>query len=288
MAYKFPPTAMKKTTFVMLFVAVCGLLVTSCSKDEVVEPNVILSTTSVSMYYEQTKQLAAENATSWRSEDDFVAEVDGNGLVTGGHVGTTRIVASNGSSSATCNVTILPRYNLYDAPILDWGASMTEIRNKETHEYSPTSSSATTLVYNFTHDTENPCLVMYSFENGKLIFIFVFLKWNYFAYAVDHLLERFHPMALDRVKQTALFGDAYTKDKLKTILTINLDELSGSPIVLITYGDAERANSEYESSKLKNSVQGNQNSNVLEITNYLKQHTPKALGTPILLPFKAK
>ena len=34
MAYKFPPTAMKNTMFVMLFAAVLGLSITSCSKDD--------------------------------------------------------------------------------------------------------------------------------------------------------------------------------------------------------------------------------------------------------------
>ena len=34
MAYKRPPTAMKKTTIVMLFVAMFGLFTTSCSKDD--------------------------------------------------------------------------------------------------------------------------------------------------------------------------------------------------------------------------------------------------------------
>ena len=264
MAYKFPPTAMKKTTIVTLFVAVLGLSITSCSKDDdVPEPNVVLSTTNIVMYYEQTKKLTAENATSWRTENDFVATVDKDGLVTGGHVGTTKIIASNGSSSATCNVTIQPRYNLYDSPILDWGASMSTIRNKETHEYVPASSSSSSLVYNFSHDTDNPCLVMYAFEDGELYWITLFLKWNYFSYAVDYLLERYQPMSVDRVKQYAMFWDAFTKDKLKTAILIKLTEMSGSPIIQINYADTSKIP---DPSSLKG----------------------KPLTAPLLLPFEAE
>ena len=288
MAYKLPPTAMKKTTIVMLFVAVLGLSITSCSKDDdVPEPNVVLSTTNIMMYYEQTKKLTAENATSWRTENDFVATVDENGLVTGGHVGTTRIIASNRSSSATCNVTIQPRYNLYDSPILDWGASMSEIRNKETHE-NMSMSSTTSLAYFYNKSTDNPVVVLYSFENGKLDYASVILKWNTFASAVNHLVERYQVVAVDHEKQVALFWDANTRDKLKTVVTISVSELSGTPVIQILFADAAKVESAYESSKLKNIVQDNQSANVLEITNYIKQNSPEVLTAPMLLPFKAK
>lgn len=288
MAYKRPPTAMKKTTIVMLFVAVLGLSITSCSKDDdVPEPNVVLSTTNIVMYYEQTKKLTAENATSWRTENDFVATVDENGLVTGGHVGTTRIIASNRSSSATCNVTIQPRYNLYDSPILDWGASMSEIRNKETHE-NMSMSSTTSLAYFYNKSTDNPVVVLYSFENGKLDYASVILKWNTFASAVNHLVERYQVVAVDHEKQVALFWDANTRDKLKTVVTISVSELSGTPVIQILFADAAKVESAYESSKLKNIVQDNQSANVLEITNYIKKCTPRALAAPMLLPFMAK
>lgn len=289
MAYKLPPTAMKKTTIVMLFVAVLGLSITSCSKDDdVPEPNVVLSTTNIVMYYEQTKKLTAENATSWRTENDFVATVDKDGLVTGGHVGTTKIIASNGSSSATCNVTIQPKYNLYDSPILDWGASMSEIRNKETHENMTTASTSTSLAYLYNNSTDNPVIALYSFENGKLDLASVILKWNTFSSAVNHLLERYQVVAVDYEKQVALFWDAYTREKLKTAVTISLTELSGTPVIQILFGDAAKIESAYESSKIKYKVQDNQSVNVLEITNYIKKCTPRALAAPMLLPFKAK
>ena len=231
---------MKKVTFAVMSMTMFGLFVTSCSKDDVEEPHVILTTTDIVMNYKQTKKLTAVNASSWRTENDFVAEVDENGLVTGGHVGTTRIIASNGSSSATCNVTILPKYNLYDTPILDWGDSMSEIRNKETHEYESKTSNSTSLVYNYTYDTENPCLVVYYWKNGEMYWVTLFLKWTYFPNAVDYLLERYQAMSLDRVKQNAMFWDAFTKDKLKTVILIELTEISGSPIIKINYADAQK------------------------------------------------
>jgi len=272
----------------MLFVAMFGLFTTSCSKDDdVAEPSVNLSTTNIVMYHEQTKKITAENATRWSTENDFVATVDENGLVTGGHVGTTKIIASNRSSSATCNVTIQPRYNLYDSPILDWGASMSEIRNKETHE-NMSMSSTTSLAYFYNKSTDNPVVVLYSFENGKLDYASVILKWNTFASAVNHLVERYQVVAVDHEKQVALFWDANTRDKLKTVVTISVSELSGTPVIQILFADAAKVESAYESSKLKNIVQDNQSANVLEITNYIKQNSPEVLTAPMLLPFKAK
>ena len=247
MAYKCPFAKMKKTTFMMFFVALFCLCFTSCSKDDD-ETNGLVTITPpiVYMYHDDTKQLSATNATNWSTEDDFIAEVDKNGLVTGRHIGTTNIIATNGKKSAKCEVTIMPKYNLYDTPILDWGTSMTELRNKETHEYVQitSTSSATSLAYDYTSDSDNPCIVMYNFKNNELYMISVILKWDYFPLATEHIMERYQAMYVDRVKQYAIFGDAYTKDKMKTIVHIELTKVSGSLVLVVSYIDASIASSE--------------------------------------------
>lgn len=231
---------MRNTTLSIVLMAFFCIFVTSCSKEdekEVVEPDVTLSMSNISMYYDQTKKLTSPNATVWKSENDFVAKVDETGLVTGCHVGTTRIVASNGKSSAVCNVTIIPKNNLYDAPLLDWGASMTEVKNKETHHFER-SVTSTSLTYNYFDNSDNPCLVNYVFEDNKLRYVFVYLKWNYFSLAVDHIMERYQPMSVDRVNQYAMFWDAYTADKLKTVVYIEPTKISESQVVQVSYADA--------------------------------------------------
>ena len=67
----------------LMSVFVC-LFFVSCSKDDdETDTQVVISPSSISLYYEDTKQLTANNATKWDAEDEFVAEVDNNGLVTG-------------------------------------------------------------------------------------------------------------------------------------------------------------------------------------------------------------
>ena len=104
---------------------------------------------------------------------------------------------------------------------------------------------------------------MYSFKDGELYWITLFLKWTYFSYATDYLLERYQPMYVDRVKQYAMLWDAYTKDKLKTVILLELTERSGSPIIQISYADASQIP---EPSNLKG----------------------KPLAAPMPLPFMAK
>lgn len=211
------------------------LLSVSCSKDDnETDTQVTITPTSISLYYEDTQQLSATNATSWNTEDEFVAEVNKNGLVTGGHVGTTKIVASNGKSSAICEVTIKPKYNLYDTPILDWNASTSSIKSQETHTFS-SSSSSTILAYDYTKSSSNPCIVMYEFENNKLYSVSVFIDYQFHGYATNYLLERYQPVYSDKTSYTAIFADAYDKSKWRTCVGLGTVTISGTKLTRIMF-----------------------------------------------------
>lgn len=233
----------------VLLIATCVCLsLSSCSKENDEDVQVTLSPSNISMYYEGTKQLSAVNATSWKTEDDFVAEVDNKGLVTGGHVGKTKIIASNGKHSAFCEVTVIPKYNLYDTPIIDWGASLSTIQNKETH-VEGTSTSTKSLGYNYSKNSSNPCLVVYNFEDGKLNTIMVVLNYLSYPEAGLYLLERYQPVYTEKTDYTAIFADAYTKDKWKTGVGIQTTTLSGTKVTLIMYFPASRLPSMQENSR---------------------------------------
>jgi hypothetical protein len=239
MAYKSPPLKMTKRIILMLLLGFSYLCITSCSKENDEDIQVTITPSNITMNYEGTKQLSAVNATSWSTEDDFVAEVDGKGLVTGGHVGKTKIIASNGRNSAFCEVTVIPKYNLYDTPIIEWGASMTTITNKETHEKGSTSNPKT-LDYNYSKNSNEPCLVVYNFEDGKLSNVMVVLKYLSYADAGLYLLERYQPVYAEKTNYTAIFADAYTKDKWKTVVGIQTKTLSGTKLTLIMYLPASK------------------------------------------------
>lgn len=114
---------MKKVLY-LIILPVIGMVccaITACSSDDDEGSGIVVSPSSISLHYEETQQLKADGATSWLSEDEFVASVDQSGLVKGGHVGTTKIIATNGSKKSACEVTITPKYYLFDEPLLRWG-----------------------------------------------------------------------------------------------------------------------------------------------------------------------
>ena len=213
----------------LMLISVMSYGLTSCGSDDD-DAGISITPSSVSMHYEDTKQLSAQGATSWSSNDDFVAKVDQTGLVTGGHVGTTQITASNGKKTAICEVTITPEYNLYDTPILEWGASENSIKSKETHEFL--SSSGDYLYYDYTKG-KSSCFLAYNFENGKLKGILVVLDYSYYADAGYYLLERYQPVG--ESEGMYLFIDALTQSKATTAIGFETSTMSGSKVVSIIY-----------------------------------------------------
>ena len=63
----------------LVMMAVMSYGITACgSDDDDNSGGLSVSPNSVSMHFEDTKQLKADGATSWSSEDEFVATVDWN------------------------------------------------------------------------------------------------------------------------------------------------------------------------------------------------------------------
>ncbi len=195
--------------------------------------SLIVNPGNISMYFEGTRQLSAEGATSWFSEDEFVATVNNAGLVKGGHVGTTNVFARNGSAMGKCIVTIIPKYNLYDNPILEWGASMNTIKSKETHEYL-SSSSTNSLGYDYSKNGHT-ALLLYNFNNNQLESVGVIMKLSEYGNAGDHLLERYQPVAAEKTNYSILFIDAMTLDKAKNVIGLQTATISNSTVTMIMY-----------------------------------------------------
>ena len=216
------------------FVLVCAMciLFTACGGDNSNDAPTTLTVNpaNISMYYDGSQQLSATGATSWTSENEFVAKVDQNGLVKGGHVGTTNIIASNGTSTGRCTVTIVPKYNLYDTPVLNWGASMSQIKASETHTLAGSGSDY--LGYGYTNGQRN-AVVLYSFKNGGLNGIVVTLSRNDYVVLGYHLLERYMPIG--RSDETYLFADALLQSQTKTIVGLDYMTVSGTTYASAAY-----------------------------------------------------
>lgn len=228
---------MKKYIFLVLSLCFWGMCMVSCSNEnDDLDTNVIISPTNVSMYYDEEKQLTSSNVTNWSSKNDFVAFVDEKGLIKAAHVGRTQIVASNGRSSAICEVVVKPKYDLYDTPILEWGISMGEIQSKETHKLYGPSSSKNALLYDYTKQGKL-YTVMYYFINDKLSSIVVSTDRLSYVDVGYYLVERYHPITSE--DGTTVFFDEYTKNKITTAIELNLEKLSGETVTMVYYYQAD-------------------------------------------------
>lgn len=219
---------MKNLSF--LFLAVLPILAfTACGDDKEEEESFEVTPASVSMHYEDTKQLSALGATSWMSEDEFVATVDDNGLVTGGHVGTTKIIASNGKQKASSMIEITPQYILYDAPVLKFGASVSSIKSQEKHELAGESEDVLSYNYNF---GDHVCLMMYAFENGKLNTVNAVLNISDFSFVGYSLLERYLPTGVENDMFIFLNN---VLEKATMAVVLSQQTISRNNVTLVTY-----------------------------------------------------
>ena len=225
---------MKKTFRLvgLMGLAVVSYGLASCGGDGDSDGGLSITPSSVVMHYEETKQLKSEDATKWRSDNDFVATVDQNGLVTAEHVGRTQIKASNDKNSATCEIIVEPVYNLFDDPLLNWGASMKSIQSSESHEALELSSSDV-LAYNYTKNSTG-CIVLYNFKNNKLESVFALLNRSDYVKAGYYLLERYQPVGIGN-ETDVYFMDALSKDNAKTIGMLDYYKLNGTTYTCILF-----------------------------------------------------
>lgn len=195
---------------------------------------IVITPASISMYYDDTYQLSAEKAKKWSIDDDFIAKVDENGLVTGRHVGKTIITASNDYSSGSCAIEIKPKYTLFGNPILKWGASMSEIKASETHAYDESYSSSTTLAFNYGFGSTT-CYALYMFKEEGLYGIMIMMPYSNANYlnVGYYLIERFQPIGQDG--NLYLFIDAMTIEKTKTTVGFEATGTGSSRLIQILY-----------------------------------------------------
>jgi hypothetical protein len=219
------------TLAVIAMLVIVSIGFVSCGNDdEEGSKPLVVSPSSISMKYDESQQLSASGATSWRSENEFVATVDQNGLVKGNHVGNTDIIVSNGNTSGKCSVTIAPKYNYFDMPILNWGTSETSIRNAETH--GTPEKSGDNLLYKY-DNRSIPAVVMYSFKNGVLNNVLQITGSSYYANAGYFLIERFQPIG--ESQGMYIFIDSMSSDTAHTLVGLDYVTLSSTKYAGITY-----------------------------------------------------
>lgn len=193
---------MKKVFSLMLLLATM-VTFTACGDDE--PDNTNLSQTSYAMYHEGTQVIEGNNLSdiSWQSDNEFVATIKNN-VITGQYVGKTTVKSATNNLSFT--VEVKPKYNTYEEPLLEWGASKATIKAKYG---TPQSEDTNSLIYQ-TSDYNAP-IMLFIFENGKMSTCGVVCKVSAASQLGDFLVERYIPAKVDTDNYSATLLHCYGK-----------------------------------------------------------------------------
>ena len=166
------------------------LVFTACGSDD--EPdNIKLSKTTYSMYHEDAQTIEGTNVADivWESDNEFVATVK-NGTITGQYVGKTSVKSV--TKNLTFTVDVKPKYNTYEEPYLEWGASKSTVKAKYG---TPKSEDTNSLLYETSN--ANAPIMLYMFENGKMTTCGVVCKISTAYQLGDFLVERYVPVKVN-------------------------------------------------------------------------------------------
>lgn len=178
--------AIKLTTICLLAIAAIACQKQSRPTPLTIEPS------SVFLYYDGKQQLTANPAegVTYSSEDEYYAEVDANGLVTGNKVGETNIVASSSNGTVTIPVTVVPQYTLYPElePIVN--ASLSEMTSILGTSFRKSSDDGKNT-YTYKEYNNYTTAIVATFINGTCTEIGAIVPTTYVTKLTKYLKERY-------------------------------------------------------------------------------------------------
>ncbi len=209
----------------------------SCSKTE--DQSIQIKTQSpITLNSKQSERIEATSVSKivFTTENEFNATVSDLGVVTANCVGETIINLTNGHESASINVVVEPRYNLYPTPNNKWGATKNEVKSMYG---TPSSETASGFSY-ANYSAAAPILLFLFDDSGSLYSSAVLVKASYISNLADFLLERYVPISVDSDNYTAAFVDGLTVENIKTGVFLSVYNIS---YVMVLYVDAKSASS---------------------------------------------
>ena len=117
----------------ILLLLMAVLAIASCSKESKEEENPVfnIQNKEISLYRNEEKNV---NATSNRKitysfpKGELHASVSEDGVVKGIFVGNAELTITNGVNTEKVKVTIIPKYDLFYNPLLDFNASKEDVK----------------------------------------------------------------------------------------------------------------------------------------------------------------
>ncbi|KAA6351254.1 hypothetical protein EZS27_001400 [termite gut metagenome] len=159
-----------------------------CSKND--EEKLKLDKSEISLYYEETEKITANKSDlQWSSENEFIAEVDNEGLVIGGHVGETYITARSEWGEARCKVEIKAKYNLFDDLIIEFGKSRAYIKSQEKRVLI--SDDEKELIYKLSSSSSDHVVYFFGTSGLEASTVIIKLPNPLTENITNYLLERF-------------------------------------------------------------------------------------------------
>ena len=178
---------MKKNLYLPLLL-LFSLVIISCSGDDE-KDEIKLGKTTYTLYPLDEEQIEATSISdiTYSSASLYHANVSNSGKITAMKVGETEITLQNAEDSKTIKVIVQPEVTLYPDPVLNFHASVSDI--KKAHG-EPDVEDEDVIAYE-NYSLHAPIL-MYFFSSGKLQIVVVMVKTAKSSELGTHLVERYN------------------------------------------------------------------------------------------------
>lgn len=222
----------------VLTVCLCAISIVSCSDDEET-----LKMPDITMKAGDTYTI--ESGMNWLSADPLIATISSN-TIHALRVGHTKI--SNNTSSF--NLTVTPKYDLYDDPCMQWGASPSKV-NTFMKGYTMLEQDENIVFYSGNGVAE---MYAYYFEKEKLTSSLVLLEAEkYYSTLHAFLAERYEFLGQDEEDYSLYY---ISMDK-KLAIMVELYDFSGAIYAGVMYFPYEEDATKIKSQKKNLNVHSN-------------------------------
>lgn len=187
------------------------------------EPVLTLEQTTASLKSGENFSINATGFDSYTftSQDEYVAKVSATGVVTAQRIGKTSIIVKAEDKVAYFNVDVVPVYNLFAEPTMEWGMSREQLISKLG---TPASSTADGVGYS-NSSTIAPYSV-YLFDSKGLSVSAILVNSNYSSQLGSFMAERYLLVSIDAEEYSIYFINALTLQKATTLVGLDLYNLS--------------------------------------------------------------
>jgi len=187
------------------------------------EPVLTLEQTTASLKSGENFSINATGFDSYTftSQNEYVAKVSATGVVTAQRIGKTNIVVKAEDKVAYFNVEVVPAYNLFTEPIMEWGMSRAQLISKLG---TPASSTADGVGY--TNSSTIAPISVYLFDSKGLSVSSILVNSNYSSQLGSFMAERYLLVSVDAEEYSIYFINALSLQKATTIVGLEIYNLS--------------------------------------------------------------